>query len=78
MKPALHNERSALHLHFELWRGGAGDRVDPEPLMTSWEYLRDPTESTAPLVARNGGHPMADGNRYSVPVESYSRQPPRR
>jgi murein DD-endopeptidase MepM/ murein hydrolase activator NlpD len=67
-----------MHLHFELWRGGSSDRVDPEPLMTSWEYLRDPAESTAPLVARNGGHRMADGNSYSVPVESHTRRPPRR
>jgi murein DD-endopeptidase MepM/ murein hydrolase activator NlpD len=67
-----------MHLHFELWRGGASDRVDPEPLMTSWEYLRDPTESAAPLVARNGRYRVSDGNRYSVPVESHSRRPPRR
>lgn len=67
-----------MHLHLELWRGGASDRIDPEPLMTSWEYLRDPAESTAPLVARNGGHRMTERNRDSVLVESHSRRPPRR
>src|SRR5439155_21636546 len=57
-----------MHLHFELWRGGSSDRVDPGPFMSSWEYLRDPAESTAPLVARNGGHRMAHGNPYRLPV----------
>ncbi len=27
------------HLHFELWRGGPGDAVDPAPLMRSWEHI---------------------------------------
>lgn len=38
------------HLHFEVWRGGPSDRVDPAPLMGAWEVRPDPREA---LVARN-------------------------
>jgi hypothetical protein len=44
--------RSALHLHFEVWRGGPADKIDPSQVMRSWEVLGDPR---APLVARNAG-----------------------
>ena len=27
------------HLHFELWRGGPGDAVDPAPLMKTWRVF---------------------------------------
>jgi len=27
------------HLHFELWRGGPKDAVDPEPLMRGWQVI---------------------------------------
>lgn len=30
------------HLHFEVWRGGPKDWVDPVPLMKSWELITDP------------------------------------
>ncbi len=40
------------HLHFELWRGGPADAVDPEPLMRSWSVVPDPR---ATLLARNAG-----------------------
>ncbi|HEY4812594.1 MAG TPA: hypothetical protein VIH71_16215, partial [Solirubrobacteraceae bacterium] len=45
---------SPLHLHFELWRGGASDRFDPQPLIeTTWEYAPDPGDLPRTLVARN-------------------------
>ncbi|HTR56467.1 MAG TPA: M23 family metallopeptidase [Kofleriaceae bacterium] len=37
------------HLHFELWLGGPNDRIDPAPLMRTWETVADPNA----LVARN-------------------------
>jgi hypothetical protein len=39
------------HLHFEIWLGGPNDRIDPAPLMRSWETVADPNA----LVARNAG-----------------------
>ena len=30
------------HLHFELWRGGPNDWVDPEPLLKTWPAIDDP------------------------------------
>lgn len=39
------------HLHFEVWLGGPNDRIDPTPLMRSWETVADPNA----LVARNAG-----------------------
>lgn len=41
-----------MHLHFGLWRGGRKDAVDPEPLMQSWDYLPDPGDLPAALVAK--------------------------
>lgn len=29
------------HLHFEVWRGGREDAVNPEPLMKKWKMLRE-------------------------------------
>ena len=49
MPPALHNERSALHLHLEVWLGGPNDRIDPSAMMRGWELVPDPNA----LVARN-------------------------
>jgi hypothetical protein len=37
------------HLHFEVWRGGPNDAVDPAPLMKTWEVIADPR----PLNMRN-------------------------
>ncbi len=34
-----------MHLHFELWRGAATTRFDPEPFMRSWRYLPDPGDA---------------------------------
>ena len=42
------------HLHFELWLGGPNDRIDPEPLMSSWEVVDDPRASRS-VATRNGG-----------------------
>ena len=39
MPTALHNGRSALHLHFELWRGGPQDAIDPAALMKTWRVF---------------------------------------
>ncbi len=79
MPTALHNGRSALHLHFELWRGGAADRFDPQQLIeTTWEYAPDPGDLPRELVARNRGHRPTDGSSYSVPVMSHYRRLPRR
>jgi murein DD-endopeptidase MepM/ murein hydrolase activator NlpD len=63
-----------MHLHFEVWRDGASDRVDPQPLMASWEYLRDPAESTGALVARNA---KPHATAFGVPVKAHMRRWPR-
>ncbi len=39
------------HLHFEIWRGGPNDAIDPAPVMHSWGIAPDPSA----LVARNAG-----------------------
>jgi murein DD-endopeptidase MepM/ murein hydrolase activator NlpD len=68
-----------MHLHLEVWRGGASDRFDPQRLIeTTWEYVPDPGDLPRELVARNGGHRRTDGTGYSVPVISHYRRPPRR
>lgn len=41
-----------VHLHFEVWRGGRKNAVDPEPLMRTWNYVPDPGDLPAALVAR--------------------------
>lgn len=44
------------HLHFELWHGGAGDAVDPEPYLRTWSRVSDPREGPAApalVAARN-------------------------
>jgi murein DD-endopeptidase MepM/ murein hydrolase activator NlpD len=66
------------HLHFELWRGGASDRFDPQRLIETWEYVPDPGDLPRTLVARNRGHRPADGSSYSVPVMPHYRRLPRR
>jgi murein DD-endopeptidase MepM/ murein hydrolase activator NlpD len=65
-----------MHLHFEVWRGDASDRFDPQPLMANWEYVRDPGEPTSALVARNAHTHLSHGSR--VPVRAHSRSWPRR
>jgi hypothetical protein len=60
------------HLHFELWRGGPRDAVDPAPGMASWGVVEDPSAS---LVARNAGtlhyRPVgASGERYPAWVRA--------
>ena len=68
-----------MHLHFEVWRGGASDRFDPQKLIeTTWEYFPDPGDQPPLLVARNGGHRPGDGTEYSVPVRPHTRRSPRR
>jgi murein DD-endopeptidase MepM/ murein hydrolase activator NlpD len=68
-----------MHLHFEVWRGGAADRFDPQRLIeTSWEYLPDPGDRPLELVARNGTHRPRDGSSFSVPVVPHYRRSPRR
>ncbi len=41
-----------MHLHFEVWRGGPKQGVDPAPLMHAWEYLPDPGDLPGALIAR--------------------------
>jgi murein DD-endopeptidase MepM/ murein hydrolase activator NlpD len=41
-----------MHLHFGLWRGDRKNAVDPEPFMRQWEYIADPGDLPAALVAR--------------------------
>ncbi len=39
------------HLHFELWRGGPRDAVDPSSLMRTWERVPDPrTSKREPII----------------------------
>ena len=58
------------HLHFEFWRGGPKDAIDPAPLMRAWETVGDPNA----LVARNAGftyRPIgASGESYPEWVRS--------
>jgi murein DD-endopeptidase MepM/ murein hydrolase activator NlpD len=71
--------QNIMHLHLEIWRGGAADRFDPQKLIeTTWEYLPDPGDLPRLLVARNAGHRPADGSGFSVPVIPHYRRPPRR
>jgi murein DD-endopeptidase MepM/ murein hydrolase activator NlpD len=68
-----------MHLHFEVWRGGASDRFDPQRLIeTTWAYVPDPGDLPRELVARNGGHRPTDASSYSIPVITHYRRPPRR
>ena len=64
------------HLHFEVWRGGAAARFDPEQRMKTWEYLPDPGDVPEALLARNarGAHRAGD----LVRVRQHSRSYPRR
>jgi murein DD-endopeptidase MepM/ murein hydrolase activator NlpD len=41
-----------MHLHFEVWRGGRKNAVDPESLMRTWDYVPDPGDLPAATVAR--------------------------
>lgn len=68
-----------MHLHFEVWRGVADGRLDPQRLIeTAWEYVPDPGDLPRTLVARNGGHRPTDGSSYDVPVITHYRRVPRR
>lgn len=40
------------HLHFEMWRGGPNDAIDPHPLMKTWTTVPDPR---GPSAIRNAG-----------------------
>ena len=51
-----------MHLHFEIWRGGAKNAIDPEPLMRSWEHVPDPGDLPAALVASNAPTPHGPGD----------------
>lgn len=64
-----------MHLHFEVWRGAASERFDPQPLILArWEYLPDPAEPTTALVARNA---KARAPASGVPVKAHMRRWPR-
>jgi hypothetical protein len=51
------------HLHFELWLGGPSDRIDPAPVMQTWETVSEPNAlaRNASLVYRQVG---ASGEPY--------------
>jgi murein DD-endopeptidase MepM/ murein hydrolase activator NlpD len=68
-----------MHLHFELWRGAASDRFDPQRLIeTTWEYVPDPGDVAKVLFARNGTHRPKDGSSFTVDVRPHTRRSPRR
>ena len=68
-----------MHLHLEVWRGGAEGRFDPQRIIeTSWEYVSDPGDLPRTLVARNGSHRPNDGSGYDIPVITHYRRAPRR
>jgi murein DD-endopeptidase MepM/ murein hydrolase activator NlpD len=69
--------RKLSHLHLEVRRGGGGEQIDPQLLMASWEYLPDPSEPAAALVARNA-HPRSARRHEPVPAHSRSRPRPGR
>ena len=64
------------HLHFEVWRGGPNDRVDPEPLMKAWEYLPDPGDLPEALLARNAHKRVAKPGVATVIVRQRTRRYP--
>src|SRR5262249_45168701 len=39
----------APHLHFELWKGGPGDAIDPAPVLRWWECLAVPSTPPPPV-----------------------------
>ena len=57
--------RRLKHLHFALWAGGPADAVDAEPIMKSWEKIRDPRETSGPppvpAAGSAGGTPGGGG-----------------
>jgi murein DD-endopeptidase MepM/ murein hydrolase activator NlpD len=65
-----------MHLHFEVWRGGAADRFDPEPLMKAWEHLPDPGDLPETLTARNARAAERAADR--VHARQHTRSFPRR
>ena len=65
-----------MHRHFEVWRGGSADRFDPAPAMKAWEYLPDPGDLPAALVARNARIANRPGDL--VRVRQHTRSYPRR
>ena len=68
-----------MHLHLEVWRGGADSRFDPQRLIeTTWEYVPDPGDLPLTVATRNGGHRPSDGSSYMVPVITHYRRSPRR
>lgn len=48
------------HLHFEVWRGGPSDRIDPAPTMRMWEVRPDPRESRVGRNASLTYRPIGD------------------
>ena len=68
--------RCALHLHFEVWRGGPADRFDPASAMAAWEYLPDPGDLPQLLAARNAR--AVHGPPGFVRVRQHTRSYPRR
>jgi murein DD-endopeptidase MepM/ murein hydrolase activator NlpD len=67
-----------MHLHFEVRRGGASDRIDPQPLMASWEYLPDPGTPTTPTSSLTARNAQARSKRgQTVPVQAHLRRWPR-
>jgi murein DD-endopeptidase MepM/ murein hydrolase activator NlpD len=68
-----------MHLHFEVWRGDASDRFDPQRLIeTTWEYVADPGDLPRTLVARNAAQRPRARPGYAVLVHSHYRRLPRR
>jgi murein DD-endopeptidase MepM/ murein hydrolase activator NlpD len=66
-----------MHAHFELWHGDYAGHFDPRRLMEkTWEYLPDPGDQSAQLVARNA-KPRAP-SQFVVPVQAHYRRLPRR
>jgi murein DD-endopeptidase MepM/ murein hydrolase activator NlpD len=67
------------HLHFELWNGGPGDAVDPEPYMTSWEVFTPQRVSLQfPELLRNARRRRRKEEPDLVFVHEYWRTKPGR
>jgi murein DD-endopeptidase MepM/ murein hydrolase activator NlpD len=66
------------HLHFELWRGGPQDAIDPAPLMKSWRvFTPSDLAPFLPSFTRNAKRKAKDDHPGVVDVRGHQRRWPR-
>lgn len=65
------------HLHFELWRGGPQNAIDPAPIMKSWRvFTPSDLGRFLPALTRNAKRKSKDGHSDFVNVRGYQRRWP--